>query len=352
MTANTLILQNLNYMRQLSIGLFIAASIWLVGCKNTTALKPNITGAMGEVLMVMDDKWRNGPAGDSIRAILMQPMEGLPQVEAIFTLSISPHRAFVNNMRTFRNLVVTNIGPDVEQEGVSFRKEGTYAKDQAMIQINAFSAENFIKIINENEHRIVGFILNAERKRSGKYFERYQDGDLANKIEANWGFKMTIPSILKPKKMEPSFSWLSHETSTMSQGLLIYSFDYSGEDVFSREYLLNKRDSILKANVPGPSSGSYMSTEHQVPSSYKAFTINDHYTAEIRGLWKVVGDLMGGPFVMFAHLDIENSRVIVTDSYVYLPDEPKKRNFVWQMESLLYSVKFPGDQKEKSELGK
>ncbi len=339
-------------MRQLFIGLLITASIWIVGCKNNTALKPNITGAMGEVLMVMDDKWRNGPAGDSIRAILMQPMGGLPQVEAIFTLSITPHRAFVNNMRTFRNLVITNIGPEVEEEGVSFRQEGTYAKDQAMIQINAHSAESFIKLIKENESRIVGFLLNAERKRSAKYFDLYQDGDLSNKVETLWGMKMTIPSILKVKKMNPTFSWLSHETPSMSQGLMIYSFEYHGEEVFSREYLLNKRDSVLKANVPGPAAGSYMSTEHQVPVTYKAFTVNNHYTAEIRGLWKVVGDLMGGPFVLFAHLDHANSRVVVTDAYVYLPDEPKKRNFVWQMESLLYSVKFPGDQEKESESAK
>lgn len=335
------------YMKQLFSGLIILASIWIVGCKNTTALKPNITGAMGEVVMVMDDKWRNSPAGDSMRAILMQPMEGLPQVEAIFTLSITPHRAFVNNMRTSRNLVITKIGPDVEEEGVSLRQKETYAKDQAIVQINATSAESFIRIIKENEHRIVGFLLKAERERSAKYFANYEDGDLSNKVEAQWGLKMTIPSILKVRKMEPTFSWLSHETPSMSQGLMIYAFDYSGEEVFSLEYLLNKRDSVLKANVPGPSEGSYMGNEYQVPFTYKAFTVNDHYTAEIRGLWKVVGDLMGGPFVLFAHLDHKNSRVVVTDSYVYLPDEPRKRNFVWQMESLLYSVKFPGDLKDK-----
>lgn len=334
-------------MRQLIIGVIIIASLLATGCKDSAALKPNITGAMGEVLMVMDDKWRNGPAGDSIRAILMQPMNGLPQVEAIFTLSITPHRAFVNNMRTFRNLVITNIDPEVEKEGVSLQQENTYAKDQAMVQIHAKSEERFIEIVQENEGRILAFLLKAERQRSERYFTRYEDGALSDKLEAQWGMRMITPSILKERKLTPTFSWLSHETPSMSQGLLIYSFDYHGEDVFTPSYLLNKRDSVLYANVPGPADGSFMSTEYEVPFTYKAFTVNNHYTVEIRGLWKVVGDLMGGPFVLFAHLDHENSRVVVTDSYIYLPNEPKKRNFVWQMESLLYTVKFPGDSKNQ-----
>ncbi len=93
----------------LSLSLLLFISSLIVGCKDTTALKPNITGAMGEVLMVMDDKWRNSDAGETMRSILMQPMEGLPQVEPIFTLSITPHRAFSSAMKTFRNIIVVEI---------------------------------------------------------------------------------------------------------------------------------------------------------------------------------------------------------------------------------------------------
>ncbi|MGQ1946333.1 DUF4837 family protein [Geofilum sp. OHC36d9] len=330
----------------LIIALFL--SLLAGGCKDKSVLKPNISGAMGEVLMVMDDKWRNSPAGDSIKAVLMQPMEGLPQIEPIFKLSITPHRAFTDNIRTFRNIVITNVGEDVQEEGVRYRQGDTYAKGQAMVQINAKTAERFIELVDENQYKILAFLLKAERQRSINYYDRYEDAQLADKVGKQWGLDMIIPNILKIRKMTDTFTWLSNETPTMSQGLMVYSFDYHGENVLTKEYLLNKRDSVLHVNVPGPSDGSYMSTEYQVPVTYKVLEVNGHYTVEMRGLWKVVGDLMGGPFVLFAHLDYENSKVIVTDSYVYLPDEPKKRNFVWQMESLLYTVKFPGDEKPKS----
>ncbi len=329
--------------------LFLLSSIvvvisTMIGCKETKALKPNITGSMGEVLMVMDDKWRNSDAGETMRAMLMQPMEGLPQVEPIFNLSITPHRAFTSTMKTFRSLIVVRIADDVENEGISFQSEDNYAKGQYIIRIFAKSEEKFIEIADNNQYRIIAALLKAELNRTRQYFRKYTDGGLHNEIEKKWGMQMIAPNIFKKMKVTPTFSWYSNETPTLSQGMFIYSFDYNSEESLSKVYLLNKRDSILKANVPGPSDGSYMTSEHELPITYKAFDINNHYTVELRGLWKVQGDLMGGPFVTLAHLDYENSRVVVTDSYIYYPEEPKKRNYVWQMEALMQSVKFPDDK--------
>ncbi len=199
----------------------------------------------------------------------------------------------------------------------------------------------------KNETKILGVILKAELERTKQYYKTYNEGRLVDEVEKKWGMNMIMPSILKKMKVTPTFSWYSHETPRLSQGLLIYSYDYLSEESLSKEYILNKRDSILKANVPGPSDGSYMTTEHELPITHKAYQVNNHYTAELRGLWKVQGDLMGGPFVLLAHLDYENSRVVVTDSYVYHPEEPKKRNYVWQMETLMNSVVFPDDKNAK-----
>ncbi len=329
--------------------LLMLLSNLIIGCKETTALKPNITGAMGEVLMVMDDKWRNSQAGETMKAMLMQPMEGLPQAEPIFNLSITPHRAFSGSMRTFRTIIVAVISPDVEKEGVGFQDESTFAKGQCIVRIYAETEEKFIELAQNNEMKILGTILKAELARTKQYYTKYNEAKLVDEVEKKWGMKMIMPNILKKMKSTSTFSWYSNETPRLSQGLLIYSYDYLSEESLSKEYILNKRDSVLKANVPGAPDGSYMTTEHDVPITHKAYQVNNHYTAELRGLWKVQGDLMGGPFVLLAHLDYENSRVVVTDSYVYYPEEPKKRNYVWQMETLMNSVVFPKDQKSNKE---
>lgn len=326
--------------RNTAFALVVILLALLSGCKNSNNQKPSITGAMGEVLVIMDDKWRNGPAGDALQTILKQAMEGLPQPEPIFTVSITPHRAFTGALRTRRNLVVVNIGPNVENEGVRFFSESSWARGQAMLHINARTPEKFIELVEESELRIVAFLLRAERRRSLAYYTRYPEAKLMENIEKQWDFSMVVPNSFQKNKSSDTFTWLSNETSELSQGLMIYSFPYIGEGTFSREYLLNKRDSVLRQNMPGPSEGSYMSSEHELPITYKSFSLNGHPTVELRGLWKVIGDLMGGPFVLYAHHDAANNRVVVTDAYVYYPDEPKKRNYVWQLESLFHSVKF------------
>ena len=67
--------------------------------------------------------------------------------------------------------------------------------------------------------------------------------------------------------------------------------------------------------------------------------IND-YTMEARGLWRMKGDFMGGPFVSHTRLDQKNQRIITAEIFVYSPDK-MKRNLVRQMEASLYTLKLP-----------
>jgi len=310
------------------------------GCR-TEGFKPNITGAMGELLVVMDDTWRNGPEGEALQSVLTQPMLGLPQEEVLFDVSVAPHRAFTGSLRTFRNILIVNIGEGVEQEGIRFFTEGSWARDQAMIHVNARDPQKFLQLLSTEEDRIISFFLRAERDRSLNFFKPIASSDLSGKVQEKWGVQMVIPNTFRANRDSDTFSWMSHETPSLSQGLFIYAFDYSGEGLVTVEYLISKRDSVLKANVPGPSPGSFMTTEQRLPVTYSAYRLNGHEALELRGLWKVEGDFMGGPFVLIAHHDRASQRVLVTDSYVFLPGEPAKRNMVWQMEALLHSVALP-----------
>jgi hypothetical protein len=98
------------------------------------------------------------------------------------------------------------------------------------------------------------------------------------------------------------------------------------------------RDSVLKVNVPGPSEGSYMATEVQFHKPlYREFMYEGRYCAELRGLWRVEGDIMGGPFVSRSYYDEKNQQIVTAEVFVYAPQH-KKRNKIRQMESILRSV--------------
>ncbi len=313
--------------------------LWLGGCKNTSkGYKPTVIGKAGEMLVVMDDSVKTNVGGRSLLGILKQPVVGLPQAEPLFDVSVIPNRAFSERLRPFRNLIIVNLGPGVEPSVKFYSKQ--WAKQQAMVHLNAHNSWQLDSLIKAEEIRVVGYFVHAERERSQNYYRKYINKDLTLMVRGKWDASMIVPTNFRKNKPGKDFTWISHETPLISQGVYIYSFDYTGPRCIEKDYLLNKRDSVLKINVPGSAPGSYVTTETSVPITYKYFEHNDHQIVELRGLWKVEGDLMGGPFVSFAHIDEANNRIVVTEGYVFAPEKPEKRNLIWQLESVLYSFTF------------
>ncbi|MCW3804042.1 DUF4837 family protein [Plebeiibacterium marinum] len=331
-----------------SIVLILIIAYVISGCKTTPdSNKPTPSGAAGVMVIVMNDKVKNTEAGKKLWDMMVQPMIGLPQEEPMFDVSVIPFRALSDFMKTYRNLITVEVGEGVTEEGIKFYR-GTWAKQQALVRIYAKTIESFEQMVVENELKLVGFFTKAERERLSKYYSKAFNQKLTDKVKNDWGFYMTVPRDFDLRKESDDFLWMSHETAKSSLGLLVYQFDYVGEGSFSKEYLLNKRDEILKEQVPGEHEGSYMTTEHIFPVNYQVIkTPHDTNTVVLRGLWKVQGDMMGGPFISMSHLDREKNKVIVTEGYSYNPEKPKKRNMVRQLEAILQSYNPEYDLKKK-----
>ena len=98
----------------------------------------------------------------------------------------------------------------------------------------------------------------------------------------------------------------------------------------------------MKANIPGAKEGMYMSTD-SITVDVRPIDIHGDYTMEARGLWRMKGDFMGGPFVSHTRLDKANQRIITAEIFVYSPDK-LKRNLVRMLEASLYTLKLPAEK--------
>ncbi|WP_289053098.1 DUF4837 family protein [Carboxylicivirga marina] len=309
-------------------------------CKDkSTGYKPNVGGKAGEMLVVMDDKIKKSPGGEELQSLLRETYLGLPQAEPHFKMSVAPHRSFTNFMKTIRNVVYVNIASDVKEESVKYYKD-RWARPQAVVGITAKDTAGLKKLVDEHQMKILSFFNKAERDRYIASYKKFPSDELVKGVDSTFNVRLSVPASLSNNKSTASFIWMNEAAEWGFQGMFVYEFPYIGEGTFSKEYLLNKRDSILHKNVPGPSEGSFMTTEHQFPVIYKQATINGNDVVEIRGLWKVQNDLMGGPFILQAHHDKKNNRVVITDGFVYSPEKPDKRDKVRQMEALMYTLKF------------
>jgi len=150
------------------------------------------------------------------------------------------------------------------------------------------------------------------------------------------------PDELKSYKKGDHFFWTSNNTASGLENICMYSYEYEGPETFNKAYILHKRDSVMEKNLPGEKPGMYMQTD-TLCTLIKPIVVHNQYAMEIRGLWIMKDDCMGGPFVSHSRIDTETNRVIVVEGFVYAP-EKMKRGLIRRLEAALYTLQLPQEQ--------
>ena len=330
--------------------IFLSVSIWFFSCSESgNGIYKNITGKAGEIVVVISKQSWEGDPGAIIRGILAQPHVALPQDEPVFDIINIPHDAFKDIFKSTRNIIQTNISSNTEEEGIIF-KDNIWAYPQATVQINAKSANRFVEIFNENKEKILSYFLAAEKGRLTMNYDKYYEKGILNILDRDFDINIKVPPGFRTMAQKKDFLWIQYDTPEIFQGILVYTFPYVSDSAFTVNYQLEVRDSIMKANVPGPTEGSYMSTEKSIDQVASFTRLNGNYASEMRGLWRVENDFMGGPYISLAALDAANQRVVVAFGYVYAPSKDK-RNLLRQVEAMVYSLKF-NNQTENDKLNR
>jgi hypothetical protein len=327
-----------------SIFIGMLAAVWLfMSCSDGTVLMRNTTGKAGETIVVIAKEYWEGKIGDTIAHYLLQPQLGLPQEEPILNVTDIPDDAF-KAFETSRNIILTKISATVKEPSITVQRD-VYAKYQLIISIQAPDESSFIKIFSEKSDKIIATILGTEKRRLMEMYsqKRYKNEAIFKYLKEKHNFTLNIPKDYKLVKDTSDFIWITYESPLTTQALIAYWYPYESDSTFTTKYLLHKRDSVLRLHVPGPLPGSYMTTERLVPPLVQPFTFNGNYTMEMRGLWRVQGDFMGGPFVSLTTLDASNKRVLTVEGFLYSP-KYNKRDYLRQLEAIIYSLRFP-DQK-------
>ncbi len=308
--------------------------ILLFSCDAKKDFLPNSGGKPGEIIMVVEKHIWNSEVGDVVKKIFMEDYPALPQDEPTFDIHPIPYANFSDIFQSGRNIIKISFNPN--SDSMFFRiARDRWAKPQLIIELVAKDKNRMAELIQQYGNEIKDLILNEERIRLSKVYEKFREKTLTPLLK-KYNIDLTIPKGYRLNLDTNNFTWISAETPYMSQGLFVYSVPYTDTSLFNVNRLIAIRDSVLKKYIPGPLEGSYMTTERLFPPMEKRFLLNNQFASEIRGLWKVENDYMGGPFVMLATL-VKN-KLTVVEGYVYAPKDDKK-NYVWQMEAILYSIK-------------
>lgn len=329
-------------MRKLIRSLLVACfAVAMVGCDAFHRLAGDgntSQGAPYEVLVVCKNNLWEGSVGDTLRSILRQPVPTNNQYEPLYdVLRVAPDN-FKNLLERHRNVLKLLVDPTVENTGIGVQYNVT-AKPQIMILAQAPTEEALTALLAENGENLVQVLESAERDRTIAFGTKYGVADLEKIIYEKFGVKMHIPKGYTLRNATDDFLWASYEFPTASQGFFIYTYPYEGAKSLSLKALTAARNKFA-AKIPGPSDGSYMTTLGEYEPDYKMMRIEGRLWVEMRGLWDVANDFMGGPFVSFTTVDTATNRVFTLDCYVYSP-KLGKRNFLRPLEHLVYMVEFP-----------
>ncbi|MBN2637974.1 MAG: DUF4837 family protein [Bacteroidales bacterium] len=317
----------------------------LTSCNNQNSssgsYKPSSMGSTAELLVVLqnEQQWDN-PIGTTIKKYFAADQFGMPQAEPIFKLMHLKQDLFNDSFQKERNIFIVNIDPKVKQASIQVRRN-VWASPQLVFTLTAPDIESFVKELSNRYEYFIDKYMESERNRILDVYRTTLNNKVIQSISTQFDFTMDVPAGYYVAVTKPGFMWLRHEASMYSQGILIISLPYTDTTQFARDNVLDRIQKFERMYVPGPTKGSYMTLDREfvIPRMTLVHDFPASYTEEIRGLWKVENDFMGGPFVSYTFLNPKNNQIVTLFGYVYEPNK-NKRDLLLQVESVLYSTDF------------
>ena len=325
------------------MALFAALVLSLVSCGNSSSKKllPSVSGKAGEILVVMDKTPWEGEPGNAVRELLACDCPYLATREPLYSLVNVVPSNFVNLFQVHRNLVIYEIDPQVQKEGVQYLND-IWASPQCVVKVSAVSDERAVEITRENGEVISEAIEQAERNRVIANTRLYEEATIFPQVAEVIGGSPHFPSGYKLKKKTTDFVWVGDEKTYVYQDIFVYKYPAKGDETdFALETIIANRNRILQQNVPGVLDNTYMTTGEFIPPTLRFVKYKSFNFAQVRGYWEVYNDFMGGPFVSHSFYSPDGKEIVVAEAFVYAP-RYDKRQYLRQVESLLYSFEWKG----------
>ena len=315
---------------------FLFIVLLLVSCQNKVDRKdayvPESSGNLNHVTIVIPEKEWNSSLGDTVRTELQQIYEGLPVDEPQYSLNYLNPKTFTGFARQGRNVVW-------------FQKDSTarfqlaqnqFARPQIVALITGEDAEIQEYYLQENATLLRQTIAENERKEK---IRRISKSLTTEKTLLNrFGIQLKYPSAYETVKDTINFVWIQKPVRKGHLNLIVYSLEEDRlGDKFS-EQILDIRDSIGKAHVPGRLKGSYFITERAFRPYFYKTQLDGKSAYLTKGTWEVANDFMAGPYINYAILDSISKRWIVVEGFAFATSA-NKRDYMFELNTILSTFK-------------
>ena len=316
---------------------FLLFLVWLsFSCKNEAnknrSYVPESSGNINYVTVVMSQRDWNSTLGEKVKEGLQKIYEGLPLDEPQFSLVYMNPNSFSGFARQNRNIVWFRKD---SLEGFRM-SQNQFAKPQILATITGIDVESQAFYFKENTDLLKRTIIENERKEK---LRRIMKSPTTEKTLLNrLGIELIYPSAYKTFKDTTNFVWIQKEVQKGHLNIIAYSLDEKALEGTLNKRILNIRDSIGKAYVPGRLKGSYLITERAFRPYYYRTELDGKQAYLTKGTWEVANDFMAGPFVNYMIQDTINRKILAIEGFVFAPTA-KKRDYMFELNTIINTLK-------------
>lgn len=316
---------------------FILMLLWLSfscdnGANKKSAYVPESSGNINHVTVVMPEKDWKASLGEKVKSELQEIYEGLPLDEPQFSLVYMNPKAFTGFARQNRNIIWFRKD---SLEGFRL-SQNQFARPQILATITGIDTESQAFYFQENTELLKQTLIENERKE--KLRRIMKSPTTENTLFKRFGIELTYPSAYKTFKDTTNFVWIQKEVRKGHLNLIAYTLKKNILEGSFNERILNIRDSIGKAYVPGRLEGSYQITERAFRPYYYRAIVDGKQAYLTKGTWEVANDFMAGPFVNYMIQDTLNKRMLVVEGFVFAPTA-NKRDYMFELNTIINTLK-------------
>jgi hypothetical protein len=301
--------------------------------------------------------------GDTFFYYFSAPYILLPQPEPIFDVAhMTPEQLAAQPLKKeFRTIIFladlndessstsrmvrNDLGPEklaeLQQKGKGYSVttgQDKWALKQQLYYVSGLGEDKLTACVINNFPAIARKI--SERDQAIVKSTAYQGGEdskLEGDVFAKFGLNLKVPKGFKLAKYDSHSNtlWLRSDEREFVGNIIIHKLPYKDKSQLTKAGLKQIRNSVT-AIVTSEQPKTYMRINDE---DLPLFVENDVYTVQAKGIWDMVNDFMGGPFVSNLMLNTKTNELVLVDGFVFAPGEDK-RNHMQEIEHVISTARF------------
>lgn len=322
--------------------------------------RPNSIGQIDQVIVVMDSTQWDSQTALAIEETFGAGIETLPNWEPKYNLEFRDFRTNqqLDYIREHKNVIFatplddeTNVGSfvrailsdDVEQrvrseESFAFPLEDRWVRDQWVLILTSTSDEILAEKIRNSEESIVGHLEEREiERREREVFRRGEQVDISERLWEDFGWKVRMQhDYTVVNETSDAIVFARYLPENNRRMWAWWKDDVQDIDFLDANWINATRDSLMQIYMEGEREGNYITTEYSSRRNVitKEIETNDRLIGfETLGTWRMVGNVMGGPFVNYTYYDPATERLFMVEYWQFAPNVGKRR-FVRQFQAM------------------